>query len=364
MRQRCYYNKSNNFPNYGARGIRICDAWVSKYSVFRDWALANGYGEGLTIERLDVNKDYSPKNCTWIPMSEQSVNKRINSNNSTGATGIHRRDNGRYYCIINFPNRKALTITNMHSLLEAAMMREYMIWREDLYIKSMNVDIEHVKKAFPKDVEYDVEVVKAYIMGVSLTEARSITQGRRNSGYIGVSKNAKGYSNAWVRVNGKTVSIPGGVTSEELCARYYNTYVIVNDLDKPLNTGVGTVFTKALAEIVDFSKYNLSQLLELNNMIEEEVVVNANNKMGFIGISKGKKKGTFTSEIKSKGLNNNTKMSLGVYDTAEKAARVREAYIVKYGLTIRRNGLEVSELAGMLVDDVYENKVIAMEYLK
>ena len=56
----------------------MCDEWLDFWN-FREWAYKNGYSEGLTLERIDVNGNYEPSNCKWIPMEEQAINKRNNS---------------------------------------------------------------------------------------------------------------------------------------------------------------------------------------------------------------------------------------------------------------------------------------------
>jgi hypothetical protein len=77
MRYRCTTPSAPNYHVYGGRGISVCAEWED-FVTFRNWALANGYQDNLSIERVDNDGDYCPENCTWISMSEQARNRRTN----------------------------------------------------------------------------------------------------------------------------------------------------------------------------------------------------------------------------------------------------------------------------------------------
>lgn len=74
MRSRCTKPTNPNYKNYGGRGINVCKKWQN-FDTFMNWALGNGYKKGLTIERINVHKNYTPANCKFIERADQYLNK-------------------------------------------------------------------------------------------------------------------------------------------------------------------------------------------------------------------------------------------------------------------------------------------------
>ena len=78
MNSRCTLNTTTYYKNYGGRGIKVCEEWKNSYETFRDWSNKNGYGEHLSIDRINNDGNYEPTNCRWTDRTTQQNNNRYN----------------------------------------------------------------------------------------------------------------------------------------------------------------------------------------------------------------------------------------------------------------------------------------------
>lgn len=74
IKARCYNKNHHRYKRYGARGIIILEEWKNNFQDFYNWAIANGWEQGLSIERENIDKNYESSNCKWIPLSHQQKN--------------------------------------------------------------------------------------------------------------------------------------------------------------------------------------------------------------------------------------------------------------------------------------------------
>jgi hypothetical protein len=119
--QRCVNQNHKHFINYGGRGITVYDEWTNNKQSFFNWALANGYKDGLSIDRIDNDSGYSPENCRWVTTNVQARNTRLlRANNTSGYRGVtwHKKSN-KWVAQISI-NGNAINLGYFNSKIEAA----------------------------------------------------------------------------------------------------------------------------------------------------------------------------------------------------------------------------------------------------
>ena len=97
MKKRCYNLSSNDYKNYGGRGIRICEDWlgIDGFSNFIDY-IGQKPSSKHTLDRIDNDGDYKPGNVRWAERSVQNINQRKRKDNKTGFKGVYLND-GKYF---------------------------------------------------------------------------------------------------------------------------------------------------------------------------------------------------------------------------------------------------------------------------
>jgi hypothetical protein len=87
IKSRCYNSKCTSFKNYGARGITVCDRWLSSFEAFYG-DVQEGYSKGLELDRVDNNGQYSPTNTRWVTKQQNSFNRGAYQNKSSQYKGV------------------------------------------------------------------------------------------------------------------------------------------------------------------------------------------------------------------------------------------------------------------------------------
>lgn len=134
MNGRCSNQKLREYKWYGGKGISVCDEWRD-YANFEKWALANGYDDNLTIDRINGNDNYCPENCRWITQHAQAGNKPKKHTKFTGVFyrkyKTHSDKNKHYIARIENPNFFKY-VGAYHTELEAAVARDLYLINNDL----------------------------------------------------------------------------------------------------------------------------------------------------------------------------------------------------------------------------------------
>ncbi len=130
MLQRCNSPKNKKYKYYGARGITVCEEWLDVRN-FVAWAEATHPNtEGLSLDRIDNDKGYSPENCRWADRVTQRLNQRIGRNNTSGYVGVN--SNGANWMARITVNNKRVCLGTFLTIEEAVQVRDNYIIDNEL----------------------------------------------------------------------------------------------------------------------------------------------------------------------------------------------------------------------------------------
>ena len=123
MIKRCFYeNDAAVYMHYGARGITVCNSWLTFEGFWSD--MEDGYSDNLELDRIDVNGNYCKENCRWVEKGLQAYNKRKESKNTSGKTGVSfYKARNQWEAYINF-NKKLIKLGYFNSFNDAVKARE------------------------------------------------------------------------------------------------------------------------------------------------------------------------------------------------------------------------------------------------
>ena len=122
IHSRCNNPKNKSYKDYGGRGIIVCEEWLSA-TTFVSWC-EDTYIEGMTLDRIDNDKGYSPDNCRWTTRTIQSINQRVMKNNKSGYVGVSWRGDRNKWTVRIRTEIRYECLGHFDDLMEAVIFRD------------------------------------------------------------------------------------------------------------------------------------------------------------------------------------------------------------------------------------------------
>ena len=124
MLERCNNSNHKTYKDYGARGITVCEEWLDVAN-FVAWAeKTHPNVKGVTLDRIDNDKGYSPDNCRWTDATTQCVNQRMKSSNTSGFVGIYWHKNVKKWISVIEYQKSHINIGSFRTKEEAVQARD------------------------------------------------------------------------------------------------------------------------------------------------------------------------------------------------------------------------------------------------
>lgn len=120
MNMRCKPGEDGH-PDYGQRGIRVCDEWANSFEAF--YTYVGDKPKGKSLDRIDPDGNYEPGNVRWVDQTTQLINRRVMPNNKSGVTGVSVLQSGKYLAELKIYGKRVLK-KEFNTLEEARLARE------------------------------------------------------------------------------------------------------------------------------------------------------------------------------------------------------------------------------------------------